>query len=588
MYKTIGKIMKGRKRVGFIFLDKNGKEVKLSDTEIKKKIRSGCQFDIHFTSSGFRFVDSGKRIADLKEYKYNELLTTKRVRVSIKRELPKNVYTGNELKELAERQVSGSKHRKFVDNIINHIKRKNANITNVIAVSGLRGVGKTFGLLQVIESINDYDNCLFVTIDENEGLNCESIRLLLDKYYKSKKYIIIDEVSRVKGIIKNSGFLYDKYCSNGNVVMISGTDSFSISCAKGYGLYHRAILTNVTYIPFEDAYNTSGQSFDGYIEYGGLYEQDRIRSSEDLEEYIDTAIIDNIVNSLKRNKDVERYNRLYSINGHKLRTFVFQVLYRIVYDGNYKSNDKYTKSLIDRYDWSNTLYDTWEEVKSYIFQLYNLEENLDVPKEDENVILNCLLKLGIIVKAENMANPLESNYYIVNTSMGNQILKDINKVYESIAVEKRNGRKFNGVKGSLLESVIASHLYKYCCTHGYELLYYRKDSREEIDFVIRNDNSKKIFIEVKYTSVSDEAVMKAMWINQVEKEDTDVIKRYIIYRGDTKVFNGFENKAERNDTKSFTVDEMEQLNKGVELINAIEFIRNTSKYVDIIDSIEEE
>lgn len=94
MYKTIGKIMRGRKRVGFIFLDKNGKEVKLSDTEIKKKIRSGCQFDIHFTSSRFRFVDSGKRIADLKEYKYNELLTTKRVRVSIKRALPKNVYTG--------------------------------------------------------------------------------------------------------------------------------------------------------------------------------------------------------------------------------------------------------------------------------------------------------------------------------------------------------------------------------------------------------------------------------------------------------------------------------------------------------------
>ena len=53
-------------------------------------------------------------------------------------------------------------------------------------------------------------------------------------------------------------------------------------------------------------------------------------------------------------------------------------------------------------------------------------------------------------------------------------------------------------------------------------------------------------------------------------------------------FNGFENKAERNDTKSFTVDEMEQLNKGVELINAIEFKRNTSKYADIIDSIEEE
>ena len=30
MYKTIGKIMRGRKRVGFIFLDKNGKELSIN------------------------------------------------------------------------------------------------------------------------------------------------------------------------------------------------------------------------------------------------------------------------------------------------------------------------------------------------------------------------------------------------------------------------------------------------------------------------------------------------------------------------------------------------------------------------------
>ena len=148
-------------------------------------------------------------------------------------------YTGEELKRFIEAKgVLGYKHRDFVDGIEEYCLSKERR---VLSISGLRGVGKTTGVLQAIHIINNYEESVFLSIDELAEMNCLDLRNLIVQKYKDKKFIFIDEITRIKDLINNSGFLADLLCANGKKVIISGTDSLGLVKSESAGLYHRII-----------------------------------------------------------------------------------------------------------------------------------------------------------------------------------------------------------------------------------------------------------------------------------------------------------------------------------------------------------
>ena len=49
----------------------------------------------------------------------------------------------------------------------------------VLSISGLRGTGKTTGVLQAIEKLNCFNDTVFINIDENANMNCLDLRDML-------------------------------------------------------------------------------------------------------------------------------------------------------------------------------------------------------------------------------------------------------------------------------------------------------------------------------------------------------------------------------------------------------------------------
>ena len=213
-----------------------------------------------------------------------------------------DTYTGKELKNYVSVVLTGiTESRDFVKAIDEYVY---SSENRVLMVSGLRGVGKTIGILQAIRDIGDYDGTVFINIDAEADMDCLDLRNLINSKYMDKKYIFIDEVTRIKDLVSNSGFLADKLCNSGIKVILSGTDSLSLIKSEGSGLYHRAINKNVTHISFMEAKRTANQSFKDYMEMGGLYKADAIKDLEGLRQYVDTAVVDNILNTFSKNKRI--------------------------------------------------------------------------------------------------------------------------------------------------------------------------------------------------------------------------------------------------------------------------------------------
>ena len=145
-----------------------------------------------------------------------------------------DAFTGDEIKQnINNLGIAKLKERDFVQGIIEYCSHP---VNRVLSISGLRGTGKTTGVLQAIDRMNIYDNCVFITIDELASMDCLDLRQLIMNNYKDKKYIFIDEITRVKDIINNSGFLADSLCDMGKRVVISSTESLGFVNLESAGL----------------------------------------------------------------------------------------------------------------------------------------------------------------------------------------------------------------------------------------------------------------------------------------------------------------------------------------------------------------
>lgn len=162
--QVIAKIVKGGKRVGFRIKSSNGIR-DVSDSDILKAMEKGYDFGLKLTGSGFRLVD-GRRISDLPVV-YSVGSNSK---VYSKKYL---VYTGSELEDYIN--YSGVLHygtRDFVSKIAKYCK---SSAQTVWGISGLRGVGKTVGMLQAISKIGDYGNCVYISLLRGSRLSIDEL-----------------------------------------------------------------------------------------------------------------------------------------------------------------------------------------------------------------------------------------------------------------------------------------------------------------------------------------------------------------------------------------------------------------------------
>ena len=571
MYRVQYKLLCNEKLVGF----RCNTPVGTKDYSLDFVRKNISNFDIRIWGNGFRFKDSLKSMSDLPTIN----MSNRRMKI---KDTGITWYTGKNLKNYCDNFLySIFNERDFVDTIRNMLNNKKFN--RVISVSGLRGVGKTVGLLQVITSLKCYNDIVFLNIDKE--IDCSELKGFIDSNVKNKKYIFIDEINRVKGFLTESSFLFDQYSSNGVSVVISGTDSLGLIKSSSSALYHRVFNISCTFISFSEANRTCEMSFSEYLNMGGLYKADTISNLNDLCDYIDTAIVDNIYNTLTRNKNISSMVRLKDLvnNRKKLRTIIFKVLYAIGYSTLQEIRGIKVNQIINLFD---ILQNSVSDVNRVVCDDLGLVENIYVSSNEITLILQVLQDLGILYRLDNIATSRDSLYYITNPSMNNQVVYSLIKSLQNIGFDFKDSIKLNSVKGKIFESVVICHTINKAKQLGYDTYFYRAEDKE-IDLIVGKIvedefDSKFMCFEIKMTNSIDVAVLKSKWIMDSSIYDFlctkgEVIDRGIIYSGKNyENFKKFDNK-DLYPPKNMTLGDIELKNKGVKLIPVLQYLRNMNK-----------
>ena len=214
-------------------------------------------------------------------------------------------------------------------------------IDKVCVLYGLKGTGKKTLLGQCVlsMSVEDIKKTAYIKLTSDDTMS--NVFNDLDLLYKNGiRYVFMEEISSVKDFITLSATLSDIYAAKGMKIILSGTDSFSFCLAEKDELYDRAYNIRTTYIPFKEWSRLfKGDDIDKYIKTGGtLYHTDSsFTDNESAQRYIDTAIVNNLYNSLANCDDRDRFKHLHSLyESGKLKAAVRDVIqdmnYRFILD----------------------------------------------------------------------------------------------------------------------------------------------------------------------------------------------------------------------------------------------------------------
>lgn len=186
----------------------------------------------------------------------------------------------------------------------------------VLILYGLRRTGKTTMIRQAIAGMDDdaIKKAAFIQIGSQNTLSDVNHDLkILEK--QGYRYVFLDEVTLMEDFIEGAALFSDIFAASGMKIVLSGTDSLGFLFTEDEQLYDRCIMLHTTFIPYHEFESVLGiHGIDEYIRYGGTMsiggihynESSTFASKKSTDEYIDTAIAQNIQHSL----------RCYQYGGH--------------------------------------------------------------------------------------------------------------------------------------------------------------------------------------------------------------------------------------------------------------------------------
>lgn len=215
-------------------------------------------------------------------------------------------FNGDSLRNLVNKRNAANKRKRYIFSELDEYI-KNENTAKVFCLYGLRRTGKTIMMAQAVADLNEYDNILYVLCEKNDTMMM--LRRTLEAY--DADYIFIDEITKIRDFINTCSYLADVYSFSGKKVVMAGTDSFGFKLARRDELYDRSILLHTTYISYNEYNYLLGRGIEEYIQYGGTLSEDNERYNfDDLNEYSNEAIVDNLMHSLENWDHGQRFGIL--------------------------------------------------------------------------------------------------------------------------------------------------------------------------------------------------------------------------------------------------------------------------------------
>ena len=452
----------------------------------------------------------------------------------------------------------------------------------VFILYGLRRSGKSTLIKQLIADMPHEMFLKAAFMQVGDKIKLSEINMDLKQLSKQGyEYIFIDEVTEMKDFIDGAALFSDIYASRGLKIVLSGTDSLGFMFTQDRELYDRCYMLHTTFIPyreFAEVLNVGG--IDTYIQYGGTMTlggtnynltNTTFANKKTTNEYIDSAIADNIQHSLTKYKDGGHFRHLRALYDAGELT---SVINRIVeYENNQftvKVLTKFFKSGDLRRTSNNLLKDKNNEYYSNLFQLVDMDQinewfrrTLDIYNSDEMTVQITeghvaeireylkLLDLTVDIDVVDMANLSKKETHTAISQPGmryaqakalvESLAKD--EVFSTFSLADRNyisERLMTTIKGTMLEDIILleTKIARPECE-----VFKLKFAVGEFDMVIFNPETSSCEIfEIKhstethpnqYQHISNEEKCKS-----TEFRYGSITGKYVIYRGESRVVDG--------------------------------------------------
>lgn len=213
------------------------------------------------------------------------------------------------------------KKRDFVSEVEKYM---DSSLSKVLLVSGLRGTGKSIGVLQAMRG----RDAVYIIMEQGIHTSADEVMQVLESL--TEKIIILDEYTWIENR-KNSeldGFLFT-LASHGKRVVVTGTESLSLEALKTGPLIHRAITLHTTHMSFPEYCRLYDKPLDQntcdiYLTQGGIFESYVINNEHTMANYIEEAIIANLKGYIRD------YRPLF--DDTKISNIIYTLLYRAVWD----------------------------------------------------------------------------------------------------------------------------------------------------------------------------------------------------------------------------------------------------------------
>lgn len=250
------------------------------------------------------------------------------------------IRIGNALKLYTDK-VKHFKKRDCFDRLRDFIY--DGDTERVMILYGLRRTGKTVLIRQLIADMSEevLSQTAFIQVKASDTLadvNADLKQLEAAGY----RYVFIDEVTLMKDFIEGAALFSDIFAASGMKLVLSGTDSLGFLFSEDEQLFDRCFMIHTTFIPYREFERVLGiTGIDEYIRYGGTmslsginYNKDSVfASAKKADEYIDSAIAQNIQHSLQCYRDGAHFRSLRELFDHNELT---STINRVIEDMNHR------------------------------------------------------------------------------------------------------------------------------------------------------------------------------------------------------------------------------------------------------------
>lgn len=462
-----------------------------------------------------------------------------------------------------------------------YVEQEPAPMGKICALYGIRRTGKTVMMQQCIAEMPEKQKKQSVYILCKTGCDMYQLQFALNELIRQEgmKNIFIDEITELEDFQVYGNALSDGYPILGARIIVAGTDSLGIGLAEMNILYDRVEEIHTSHVSYaEFSRLLGGKSLDEYIEFGGTLTDSPYKTKQSRDQYLNSAIVNNILHSLEKNEEVRKHRTVLTelYDQDELVSVINKMINKFSYQITVKAIQKYFKSA-PLYSTLNNMRNSdvidglaVEDVNRAVRKALHVkdrEEMTTVLRENDLEELKFYLKeLDLFLEIPcyrswrhgGKENPLEiilqpGMVYAQATALTEILSKD---EYWNVSCQIENQNEFKKradhfVKGILLENILLSETYlwlqevdakEYYVSQLSVLLPEIKKTAEADMLILDQKHQEVHLFEIKHSDkiVEEQTrhLRNELFLNYIRENFGEVKSRSVIYLGgDQKVEN---------------------------------------------------